>query len=32
MATNGKQPFKPFVPADMKMAEFTLKAVLLGLL
>ncbi|HPT25798.1 MAG TPA: oligopeptide transporter, OPT family [Bryobacteraceae bacterium] len=32
MATNGKQAFKPFVPANMKMAEFTLKAVLLGLI
>ncbi len=32
MAANGNQPFKPFVPADMKMAEFTLRAVLLGLI
>ncbi|MGC4055327.1 MAG: OPT/YSL family transporter [Paludibaculum sp.] len=28
---NPHNPHKPFVPPDMKMAEFTLRAVLLGL-
>jgi len=28
----GKREFRPYVPADMKMSEFTLKAIILGLI
>jgi putative OPT family oligopeptide transporter len=31
MADDARRPHKPFVPQDMKMSEFTLRAVLLGI-